>query len=110
MNINKKTRKNILLVILIIPLLISIFFTVIGLSRPIQADKDNQITIMTYNIHFGMGMDDKLDLERLAQNILLEDPDIVGLQEVENGRFTSQGVDMALWFATRLGMYYRYYP
>ncbi|MBD3230556.1 MAG: hypothetical protein GF329_20420 [Candidatus Lokiarchaeota archaeon] len=110
MNINNKIKRNIILVILIIPLLISIIFTVIGVNRPIQTDEDNQITFMTYNIHFGMGMDDKLNLERLAQNMLLGDPDIIGLQEVENGRFTSQGVDMALWLATRLEMYYRYYP
>jgi endonuclease/exonuclease/phosphatase family metal-dependent hydrolase len=72
----------------------------------------NEYKFMTYNIHFGVGMDDLLNLERLAQNILSEDidPDIIGLQEVENGRFTSQGVDMAFWLAKRLNMHYFYYP
>jgi endonuclease/exonuclease/phosphatase family metal-dependent hydrolase len=72
----------------------------------------NEFKFMTYNIHFGVGMDDLLNLERLAQNILSEDidPDIIGLQEVENGRMTSDGVDMALWLAERLNMYYFYFP
>ena len=55
-------------------------------------------------------MDDLLNLERIAQSILTENPDIIGLQEVEDGRITSQGVDMAFWFANRLNMYYFYYP
>jgi len=72
----------------------------------------NEFKFMTYNIHFGVGMDDLLNLERLAQNILSEDidPDIIGLQEVENGRMTSQGVDMAFWLAKRLNMHYFYFP
>ncbi|MHA1269089.1 MAG: endonuclease/exonuclease/phosphatase family protein [Candidatus Helarchaeota archaeon] len=107
---SEKNKSIVFMILLIIPLIISIIFMGLGFSRPIRSDTDNNITIMTYNIHFGVGMDDKLDLERLAQNILIENPDIIGLQEVENGRFTSQGVDMALWFATRLGMYYMYYP
>jgi len=69
-----------------------------------------EFKIMTYNIHFGQGYDDKLNLERIAQNILSEDPDIIGLQEVDNGRITTQGIDMALWLSNRLGMYYFYYP
>ena len=111
MNLSVKNKKSILTVLILLPLVISLIFMGIGLNRPISAATfDGEITIMTYNIHFGVGMDDKVDLERLAQNILLENPDIVGLQEVENGRIISQGVDMALWLALRLGMYYRFYP
>jgi endonuclease/exonuclease/phosphatase family metal-dependent hydrolase len=111
MNLANKSKKIIIMLLFLIPLIFTLVYSGIGFSRPItEGDDDNQITIMTYNIHFGVGMDDKLDLERLAQNILTENPDIIGLQEVENGRFTSQGVDMSLWLATRLNMYYRYYP
>jgi len=83
-----------------------------GISEfPKVAPTKSEIKFMTYNIHFGQGMDDLLNLERIAQNILTEDPDIIGLQEVENGRITSQGVDMALWLAKRLNMMnYFYYP
>ncbi|MHA1230841.1 MAG: endonuclease/exonuclease/phosphatase family protein [Candidatus Helarchaeota archaeon] len=107
---NLVNKKIIFSALLILPLIFSLIYMGIGLNRPLTTGNDKQIKIMTYNIHFGVGMDDKMDLERLAQNILIEDPDILGLEEVENGRFTSQGVDMALWFATRLGMQYVYYP
>jgi endonuclease/exonuclease/phosphatase family metal-dependent hydrolase len=73
-----------------------------------SAAPKSKLTFMTYNIHFSQGRDDLLNLERIAQNILIDDPDIIGLQEVEVGRVTSQGVDMAYWLANRLGMYYYY--
>jgi endonuclease/exonuclease/phosphatase family metal-dependent hydrolase len=38
---------------------------------------------MTYNIHVGVGMDKKLDLQRIADVINHEKPDLVGLQEVD---------------------------
>ena len=104
-------NKDIWIIILIIPLLVSIVYSAI----PIQVqrgdfDSTHQVTFMTYNVHFGIGMDDRVDLERILQNILLEDPDIIGLQEVENGRITSQGSDISRWLAMQLGMEYRYYP
>jgi endonuclease/exonuclease/phosphatase family metal-dependent hydrolase len=40
------------------------------------------IKILSYNIHYGIGMDDKVDLGRIAKVILSKDPDIVGLQEI----------------------------
>jgi endonuclease/exonuclease/phosphatase family metal-dependent hydrolase len=39
---------------------------------------------MTCNIHVGVGMDKKLDLQRIADVINRERPDLVGLQEVES--------------------------
>ena len=108
---NKK-RRIIFVSLFCTPLIIS--FVMFGISElPIEnPSPKNEFKFMTYNIHFGVGMDDLLNLERLAQNILSEDidPDIIGLQEVENGRMTSQGVDMAFWLAKRLNMYYFYFP
>lgn len=108
---NKK-RRIIFISLFCTPLIIS--FVMFGISElPIESPSPkNEFKFMTYNIHFGVGMDDLLNLERLAQNILSEDidPDIIGLQEVENGRMTSQGVDMAFWLAKRLNMYYFYFP
>ena len=107
-----KNRRIIFISLFCTPLIIS--FVMFGISElPVEnpSPKD-EFKFMTYNIHFGVGMDDLLNLERLAQNILSEDidPDIIGLQEVENGRMTSQGVDMAFWLAKRLNMYYFYFP
>ena len=39
------------------------------------------VNIVTYNIHFGMGLDRRIDLERIADAV--RDADIVTLQEVE---------------------------
>ncbi len=104
-------NKLIVLVFLILPLIVAIIYSAI----PIQVQTPNfndthQVKFMTYNIHFGVGMDDKVNLERIVQNILIEDPDIIGLQEVETGRITSTGLDMTQWLARALGMYYYYYP
>jgi endonuclease/exonuclease/phosphatase family metal-dependent hydrolase len=41
------------------------------------------ITVITYNIHHGAGVDQKLDLERIAKVIKRENPDIVAFQEVD---------------------------
>lgn len=105
------TKKTAVIIVLILPLVVSIVFS----ALPIQVSTPNfnathQVKFLTYNTHFGVGMDDRLDLERIVQNILVVNPDIIGLQEVENGRITSQGVYMAQWYARALGMYYFYYP
>src|SRR5882762_1627926 len=51
------------------------------------------LRIMTYNIHTGVGMDKKLDLQRIADVINHERPDLVGLQEVDRGVKRTGGVD-----------------
>jgi len=104
----KKKAKLIFICFIISPLVLSSILFYAGDFNSTPASK-SKITFMTYNIHFGQGMDDILNLERIAQNILICDPDIIALQEVEPGRVTSQGVDMAFWLATRLRMYYYYY-
>lgn len=108
----KKSQKAILFIIIVlgIPLISTISISAIILLPPVPKSSNEPITFMTYNIHFGVGMDDMLDLERLTQNILVANPDVLGLQEVENGRITSQGIDMTFWLAERLGMHYYYYP
>ncbi|MFT7619556.1 MAG: endonuclease/exonuclease/phosphatase family metal-dependent hydrolase [Planctomycetota bacterium] len=40
------------------------------------------IKVMSYNIHYGIGMDKKRDLARIAAVIASADPDVVGLQEI----------------------------
>ncbi|MFW9989947.1 MAG: endonuclease/exonuclease/phosphatase family protein [Candidatus Odinarchaeota archaeon] len=102
-----KRLKIVLMTMMITPIILSII--TFGIAEfPREASSKSELTFMTYNIHFGQGMDDLLNLERIAQNILIDDPDIIGLQEAEIGRVTSQGVDMAFWLAKRLGMNYYY--
>ena len=51
------------------------------------------LRVMTYNIHVGVGMDKKLDLQRIAEVINAEHPDLVGLQEVDRGVKRTEGKD-----------------
>ncbi|MHA1727255.1 MAG: endonuclease/exonuclease/phosphatase family protein [Promethearchaeota archaeon] len=113
MNTNKKIDAIFFAIILSAALTGSIICSIAysasdSVITPINKDT---LTFMAYNIHFGFGMDDLLDMERIAQNI--EDsgvnPDILGLEEAELGRITSGGVDMAFWLAQRLNMPYFFY-
>ncbi len=51
------------------------------------------LRVMTYNIHVGVGMDKKLDLQRIADVINKQKPDLVGLQEVDRGVKRTEGKD-----------------
>lgn len=108
----KDPKKYIGYGLILIPLIVAIIFAGLeAIPNPTPEYQDGQeLKIMTYNIHFGQGMDDLINMERIAQNILTEDPDILGLQEVDNGKVTTQGIHMAYWLANRLGMNYYYYP
>jgi len=48
---------------------------------------------MTYNIHVGIGIDKKLDLQRIAAVINDQHPDLVGVQEVDRGVERTQRID-----------------
>lgn len=63
---------------------------------------------MTYNIHVGVGMDKKLDLQRIADVITRERPDLVGLQEVDRNVKRTEGKDEILELAKMLRMDYAF--
>jgi endonuclease/exonuclease/phosphatase family metal-dependent hydrolase len=61
------------------------------------------LTVVSYNIHRGVGLDRRRDLDRIADVIAETVPDVVGLQEV----IREDGVphaDQAAYLAARLGM------
>lgn len=67
---------------------------------------DRPLRVMTFNIHHGEGPDGRLDLARIAQTIRAEDPDVVGLQEVDrHWSARSDFVDQASWLARELNMH-----
>ena len=68
-------------------------------------DAGNELRVMTYNIHIGIGMDEKLDLERTAQTIMAEKPDLVALQEVDNKTERTHRVDQAAELSKLTGMH-----
>lgn len=63
------------------------------------------IRVMTYNIHSGVGMNGRQDLEVIAEVIEDSSADIVGLQEISRGWLISGSTDMPAWFARRLDMH-----
>jgi endonuclease/exonuclease/phosphatase family metal-dependent hydrolase len=58
-----------------------------------------QIRVLTYNIHHGEGVDRKLDLPRIASVITAVKPDLVALQEVDQGVERSKRVDQLVELA-----------
>jgi endonuclease/exonuclease/phosphatase family metal-dependent hydrolase len=63
-----------------------------------------QIRVLSYNIHYGEGEDDRVDLQRIADVINSVSPDLVGLQEVERGTTRTDGVDQPAVLGQLTGM------
>lgn len=58
-------------------------FASLDLVDPVEA-KQKTLRVMSYNIHYGLGMDGERSLERIAQVVRDHAPDLVGLQEISN--------------------------
>ena len=61
------------------------------------------LTVLSYNIHRGVGLDGRFDLDRIADVIAEVAPDIAGLQEVVREDGTPHA-DQAAYLAAKLGM------
>jgi endonuclease/exonuclease/phosphatase family metal-dependent hydrolase len=70
--------------------------------------KKRPLRVMTYNIHVGVGMDKKLDLQRIAEVINSQHPDLVGLQEVDRGVKRTEGKDEIAELAKLTSMQFAY--
>jgi endonuclease/exonuclease/phosphatase family metal-dependent hydrolase len=70
--------------------------------------KKQPLRVMTYNIHVGVGMDKKLDLQRIADVINGQHPDLVGLQEVDRGVKRTEGKDEIAELAKLTSMQFAY--
>jgi endonuclease/exonuclease/phosphatase family metal-dependent hydrolase len=66
--------------------------------------------LLTYNVHRCVGVDRKLDVDRIAGVIADLEPDIVCLQELDVGRARTGGVDQAHAIAERLDMSFQFHP
>lgn len=73
-------------------------------SAALAQTPTNTVRVLSYNIHHGEGIDEKLDLERIAQLILDAKADIVGLQEVDKGVERSAKRDLPAELAKLTGM------
>lgn len=68
------------------------------------------LKVMTYNIRYGKGEDDHVDLMRIVDVINNAMADIIGLQEVERFSPRSQFVNQIRFLAANLGFYGVYGP
>ena len=67
----------------------------ISLTLTAQVAMNDTITIISYNIHHGEGLDGKLDLQRIADIVKRENPDVVAFQEVDVNVKRSGKIDEA---------------
>ena len=72
-------------------------------ERP-DASAPIRVRVLSYNIHHGEGTDRKFDLDRIARVIDSAKPDLVALQEVDQGTRRSSGVDQPAELARRTGL------
>lgn len=110
MKLSRYSRFVALLTVMLVPLVISPIWCSIFYKVKPQPSLGPTLKIMTYNIHEGVGVDNRLDLERVAATIRQWNPDILVLQEVDQGIVMSACVDEARWLALNLDMYYVYAP
>ncbi len=82
-----------LFVVLIVPSVSYVFY--IGNSNTGVPNIDNEIKVMTYNLHYGIGMDGKFDPSRIAQFVDSKDIDVVGFEELSHDFIMNTGADFA---------------
>lgn len=66
------------------------------------------LKILAYNIRHGQGMDNHIDLKRIAAVIAKENPDLVALQEIDKNCERSGKIDIAASMGEMLNMEHRF--
>ncbi len=91
---------------------LAVLLGTVALAPPAEAaTRSVRLRVMAYNIQAGAGADHVFDLERQAQVIESEHPDVVGLEEVDVDWATrSDYTDEASWLAHRLHMHVFFAP
>ena len=72
-------------------------------DSPALAEPDT-LRVLVYNIHHGEGMDEVIDLDRIADLIKGVNPDLVALQEVDSVVTRTSGLDQAAELGRLTGM------
>jgi len=76
---------------------------------PASAER-RRLKILSYNVHSCIGTDRRLDPARIAEVIAAEEPDIIGLQELDVGRSRTGGIDQAHTIASLVEMGFHFHP
>jgi len=95
--------KNTLLLLLIL-----LGINTLKAQTPISPKENNSIRIMSYNVHNGIGMDNKTDYLRIADVINRVAPDVVAIQELDSAAQRSNGVYVLKEIAKQALMHYTY--
>jgi endonuclease/exonuclease/phosphatase family metal-dependent hydrolase len=77
---------------------------------PLVPDGRLKLRVMTYNVHSCIGMDGRCSPGRIARMIGRLEPDLVALQELDNGRESSGYVHQVREIAQLLNMHFVYFP
>lgn len=73
-------------------------------ATPSDAAAQGTLRVAVYNVKHGLGMDDRIDLERIADVLRPLDADVITLQEIDRGVDRTAGVDQAERLGELLGM------
>ncbi|TNF43093.1 MAG: endonuclease, partial [Bacteroidetes bacterium] len=85
---------------------ISIFILLIFKSEAqTYPQRENTVRLLSYNIHHGRGMDNKMDIERIGKLIVDINPGVVGLQEVDSVVGRSGNIDILKLLSEQTGMH-----
>lgn len=78
-------------------------------TTPVETVNDsNTLTLMSYNVRSGKGMDGKRNLKRTAKVINAANVDVVALQEIDSVTRRSDGKDVAAVLGDRCSMYHTF--
>jgi endonuclease/exonuclease/phosphatase family metal-dependent hydrolase len=84
--------------------LIAFLFCSLACAKAQSTNAPFTFRVMTYNIQHGAGADEKIDLLRTAEAIKYEQPDIVALEEVDNGVERTARRDLTAELAAMTGL------
>ena len=74
-----------------IGIMFTTLFTNLPAQTPTPLQKNNQLNVLTYNVHNGIGMDGLTDYIRIGELIRRSGADIVAIQEVDSATVRSKG-------------------
>ncbi|WP_216827561.1 endonuclease/exonuclease/phosphatase family protein [Alkalihalobacterium elongatum] len=79
-------------------------------SNQVHDVTNKMITVTTYNIQYGKGIDNRVDLDRTIETLRALDSDIISLQEIERYSVRSKFRDQVKIIAKELEMNAVFYP
>lgn len=83
---------------------VSVLVAVLLGGRGALVEAQSTLRVAAYNVKHGLGMDGRIDLERIAEVLRPLGADVITLQEIDRGTQRSGGVDQAAALGALLGM------